>query len=90
MTLSETVNQLNTPIGFMNAHFDVSVSDATGLMCIRNAIFLVLVGLLWVLYQEKHRLRVKSLLRNLPGPKNESWLTGITSLRVYEHYNKIS
>lgn len=36
----------------------------------------LLASIVWILHRVLNRVRVKSLIRNIPGPKSDSWLAG--------------
>lgn len=36
----------------------------------------LLVSIVWIILRISNRVRVKSLIRNIPGPKSDSWLAG--------------
>lgn len=56
----------------------MSITALESTLTLRTAIgtLVIICGSIWALRRAIHRIRVKSLIRNLPGPKNESWITG--------------
>lgn len=36
----------------------------------------LLASIVWIIHRVLNRVRVKSLIRNIPGPTSDSWLAG--------------